>query len=486
MIKKSVAQNASLLTGAYILQKIFAFVYFTLVARFIGPEDVGKYIFAVSLTTLLAIFIDLGLTPVMIRELAKNNEQTKEYSRVILTSKIILGALIYIIALMVVRLLHKDPMTITMVSITGIAMVLDSFSLTLWGILRAHHNLFHEALSTIGNQVIITIAGLLGLYMHFPLHILALALTFGSAFSFVYALIITRNGGFVSFKPYLDFKKIINKLRESWAFALAGIFTRIYSYLDQVLLSLMVSNIALGWYSVAYKIAFAFQFLPSAFAAAIYPAMSAAKKNDPIGFQRLFEKSMYFLALMAIPLAVGIFVIAPEAIRIFYGDRFIQSVIPLRILILSLPAVFLSFPVGSVLNSSDKQHINTINLGVTMLINVGLNFILIPKFEYIGASIAATISLYYLLSSNWYFVSSVTPYNKKYLINKILGIIFASLLMGATAWFILSIKLDMIVAIMIGALVYISVLYLAKIVTTGDTKELFNSIIRKSPAEDQI
>lgn len=486
MNKNTVAQNASLLTGAYILQKIFAFVYFTLVARYIGPEDVGKYAFAVSITTLLAIFIDLGLTPVMIRELAKNNDQTKEYSRVILTAKIILGVLMYLVAQIAVQFLHKDPIVITMVSLTGIAMVLDSLSLTLWGILRAHHNLFHEAMSTIGNQVIITIAGLLGLYMRFPLPVLALALVIGSTFSFVYALIITRRRGFVSFKPYLHFQTLFNQLRESLAFALAGIFTRIYSYSDQVLLSLMISNIALGWYSVAYKITFAFQFIPSAFAAVIYPAMSAAKKNDPAGFQRLFEKSMYFLSLMAIPLAVGIFVIAPEAIRIFYGSRFIESVTPLRILILSLPAVFLSFPVGSVLNSSNKQHINTINLGITMIINIGLNFLLIPKFEYIGASIAASVSLYYLLFSNIYFISSATTYNKKYLINKIFGIVLTSLIMGAVTWWILSIKLPLIIAIGCGAIVYLGGIYLSGVVSKNDTKELISSILRKTPVEDQI
>lgn len=486
MNKNSVAQNASLLTGAYILQKIFAFVYFTLIARYIGPEDIGKYVFAVSLTTLLAIFIDLGLTPVMIRELAKNNELTKEYSRVILTAKIILGVSMYLIALLLVRLLHKDPITITMVGLTGVAMVLDSLSLTLWGILRAHHNLFHEAMSTIGNQMIITLAGLLGLYMRFPLPVLALALVFGSAFSFIYALVITRMRGFVSFKPYLHFQTLFKQLRESLAFALAGIFTRIYSYMDQVLLSLMISNIALGWYSVAYKIAFAFQFLPSAFAAAIYPAMSAARKNDPIGFQRLFEKSMYFLSLMAIPLAVGVFVIAPEAIRIFYGARFLESVTPLRILIFSLPAVFLSFPVGSVLNSSNKQHINTINLGITMVINVGLNLLLIPKFEYIGAAIAATVSLYYLLFSNIYFISSATTYDKNYLIKKISGITLSSLLMGVVAWFMLSINLPLIITIACGAIIYIGSVYLSGVVSKNDTKELINSILRKPPSADPI
>jgi len=485
MKAQSVARNTTVLTSAYILQKVFAFVYFTMVARYIGPGDVGKYAFAVSLTTLLAIFMDLGLTPVMIRELAKDHLKTNEYSRVILTVKVFLGILIYIIAQIIVRFLHKDPVTISMVTFTGIAMVLDSFTLTLWGILRSKHNLLHESISTIFNQVIITVVGLAGLYLHFPLTVLAIALAFGSAFSFGYSLTVNLVYKYIVLKPYFHFNTLVQQLRESIAFALAGIFTRVYSYLDQVLLSLMVGNVVLGWYSVAYKITFAFQFLPSAFAASIYPAMSAAAKHDPARLSKLFERSMYFLALLSIPLSVGIFVIAPRAVTYFYGSRFLESILPLQILILALPAVFLSFPVGAMLNSTGKQHINTINLGITMVINVVANLILIPRFQQVGASIAATMSLYYLLTSNWMFVGVVANYSRSFLAKKIFGISIAALFMGALAYAVLQLRLPLLLSIVSAAALYVVILYGFKIVTVEDTKKLVGDVLRK-PVEEQI
>ena len=69
----NLAKNTSFFTLALILQKIIAFVYFTLMARNLPPEDLGKFYLAISLTTMFSIFIDIGLSNVLVREVAKNS-----------------------------------------------------------------------------------------------------------------------------------------------------------------------------------------------------------------------------------------------------------------------------------------------------------------------------------------------------------------------------------------------------------------------------
>jgi O-antigen/teichoic acid export membrane protein len=56
----SIAKNTSYFTAALILQKVVSFSYFTILARNLIPEDLGKFYFAISFTTIFAIFIDLG------------------------------------------------------------------------------------------------------------------------------------------------------------------------------------------------------------------------------------------------------------------------------------------------------------------------------------------------------------------------------------------------------------------------------------------
>lgn len=479
-----IARNTTLLTGAYILQKVFAFVYFTLIARWIGPADVGKYVFAVSLTTLLAIFIDLGMTPVLIRETSKFKESGSLYLGNIMSLKLILGVLAYIAAQIIVVALHKDQTTLQMVSITGLVMVLDSFTLSFFGILRANQNLSYEAISIIFNQLVILMVGIAGLWLKFPLVILAWALLGGSLVSFIFSLILLKRKELARMKFNLSWKLISGLLIIALPFALAGVFTRIYSYIDQVLLSVLIGDKELGWYSVAYKITFAFQFIPSAFAAAIYPAMSNYFQHAPQKLSQLFEKSMFFLMLISLPVAAGIAVAAPELIRIIYGTRYLNSILPLQILIVAMPAIFLSFPVGSVLNSTNRQHLNTINLGVTMVINVILNLILIPKFQYLGAAFAATVSLYYLFLGNYYFVRKAIAVDEKFLIFKFMSVFVASGIMGAAVYVLIPL-LGIIVAAGIGAILWLIVIFILKVVTSNDLNFIKSSLVRKAAPEPE-
>jgi O-antigen/teichoic acid export membrane protein len=476
---KKVAQNASFLTAAYIMQKLLAFVFFTLVARWIGAEDVGKYVFAISLTTIISIFIDLGLSPILIRETARFKDKISEYLNAIVSLKLLLAVLSYLAAFLAVHLLGKDPMTELMVYLAGLVMIFDAFTLSFWGVFRGQQNLRYESFSIIINQIVIIVVGLGGLFLGFPLYILVIALLAGSFFSFLFSL-------------YLVVTKLHHKFEFTWntsllkslfvlalPFALAGIFTRVYSYIDQILLSTLIGDIQLGWYSVAYKITFALQFIPSAFAASIYPAMSNYYEHAREKLVKLFEKSMYFLMIISVPLAFGVIAIADPLILSVYTEEFLHSITPLQILVSALPAIFMAFPVGAMLNACNKQHINTVNLGITMVINIILNIILIPQFAHIGAAIAATSSLYYLFFSNLYFIKDIIGYNSSYLIQSLVKTLVASGIMMIAVVYSQG-TITFLGAILVGMLVYPVVLLLLRGADRSDWDFMRSLVQRKS------
>lgn len=69
---KNIAKNTSYLTLALVIQKVISFLYFVILARNLDPEFLGKYYFAISFTTIFAIFIDFGLVNYLTRETAKD------------------------------------------------------------------------------------------------------------------------------------------------------------------------------------------------------------------------------------------------------------------------------------------------------------------------------------------------------------------------------------------------------------------------------
>ena len=77
---KTASHNVRNMTIASVGQKICAFVYFTILARYLGPEDVGKYVFTLSFAAIFVILIDLGLTSVLIREGARHKERLQKYN----------------------------------------------------------------------------------------------------------------------------------------------------------------------------------------------------------------------------------------------------------------------------------------------------------------------------------------------------------------------------------------------------------------------
>ena len=102
----SVAKNTAFMTTASIGQKAVSFLYFTLLARYFLPvEDVGKYFVALSFAAMFSILGDIGLSPVLTREVAKVKNKAGHYLRLVLTTKLITNLLAYVLIFILTFLL---------------------------------------------------------------------------------------------------------------------------------------------------------------------------------------------------------------------------------------------------------------------------------------------------------------------------------------------------------------------------------------------
>src|SRR5688500_9881930 len=158
-----VAKNIFHLLTSSVLQKAIAFVYFALIARWAGVEDTGSYFFALSWTLMFTTITDMGLTPVLIRESAKDKAQTEKYLNQTLALQLPLTALAVLAALGGAWLFHISPETRILVMLAAIVISLDAISLTFYGVLRAHHVLKYEGLGLVAGQTLTMIIGLASL-----------------------------------------------------------------------------------------------------------------------------------------------------------------------------------------------------------------------------------------------------------------------------------------------------------------------------------
>jgi O-antigen/teichoic acid export membrane protein len=161
------------------------------------------------------------------------------------------------------------------------------------------------------------------------------------------------------------------------------------------------------------------------------------------------------------------FVFADKIIVIIYGTSYTAAITALQTLIFVVPIIFITSLFGNILGAINRQRILTIVAVINVLLNVTLNLILIQKFSYIGAS-AATVAteclgfiLMFVYISRYFFKISVTQNILKTTFSSILVLIFIYYLKINTNW---------IISAILGLFVYLSLLYVMRIVTKEDVE----------------
>lgn len=442
------------LTVASIAQKAIAFVYFTLVANQIGKAGQGDYFLALSVTTILSVISDWGLTSVLIREIAHDPSQATKLVRSTLGLKIPLILLGMGGSIGLAVLLNYDLSIIKLVGLATLILAADAISLTFFGVLRGLQNLRYESLGIFVGQILSAATGLIALRFHPTLTVLILALLVGSTWNAVYsATRVVKHLGWKAILPSFDAPRAKQLLHLSLAFALAGLFVKVYSYVDSILLKQFLGSEAVGTYSIAYKITYAFQFLPMAFIGGLYPAMASRfASGDKVGVAKIFDDAVWYTIILAVPITFGIASLSSEIVQAFY-PKFHDAAVPLSVMIFALLVLFVDFPVGSLLNAVRKQNVKTTIMGVTMIIDAVLNILLIPRLGIIGAAVTAVIAFSLMLIAGLIYVPRLIPYSISTFLRRALPVVFCGALMGGVVLLTKS-YLPLPITILVGAATY--------------------------------
>ncbi len=469
----NIAKNTSYLTLALIIQKVISFSYFTLLARYLGPADLGKYYFAISFTTIFAIFIDLGLANVIIREVAKEGSKAGRLLANILGLKLPLAFLSLLIAVVIINFSHPDPLVKTLVYISCISMVLDSFTSTFFAVVRGFHNLKYESIASIVFQIIVLIVGYGALLLGYGLVAAMSALALASLYNFFYSFWVTARR--IKLKISLAWDKELLKdiARIAWPFAVYAIFQRFYTYSDSVLLAFFAGDEQVGLYQVAFKIIFALQFLPLAFTASLYPALSAYWQYNRSQLAVTFERALNYLVIISWPIIFGVVLLADKIVLLFKGG-YGGAVLPLRITIIALFFIFANFPIGSLLNACDRQRRNTWNMGIVAVVSILMNLALIPRFQAVGASVVVLITNILMFFLGIAAINGIMPYSWRRNLIVFAKTIIASVLMGVLI-FLGKAYLNVFLLVILGAISYFLALYALGGFRRADLASVFKS-----------
>ena len=219
------------------------------------------------------------------------------------------------------------------------------------------------------------------------------------------------------------------------------IFLRIFSTPEQI-----------AFYSLAFTISYSLMQVPVVMSNVLFPFFAESVGKDSLDTVRKgFRLSVKFLALLALPMAAFIAACAPALIGVLYGDQFSGTVAPLLALLAAGAIATVHRPASLVFYSTGHQGF-VLKAGVLMAVgNLGLDFLLIPRFGANGAAVANATTQLAATAIGLTYLIVVLAY--EYPLTGVIRICTAALI-AAGPVYVVSEAVGGIAALLIGGLLY--------------------------------
>ena len=394
-----------------VITAIFGIIITIIIARTLGPKGQGIYSLAVLLPTTLLLFTIFGLNVSSIFYIGKKKYSPKEVFSQNIIFSFFLGILTILIGLIIVFFFSdkffpgvEKTYLFLAIFLIPFAIFFDFVISILLGMQKIKkYNLLYFLQSFLFLfLVVILIFGL-----KFGITVTILSQIFSFAFVGIFLFFITKKevGGLL-----LKFNK--NYFKDAFGYGFKNYLSEILGFLhyrvDLFLVNFFINPIAVGFYYVAVKLAESIIFISQSAATVLFPKVSSENDSKRLKeFTPLVCRNVLFITFF---IALILFVFSHGIIKLFYSEEFLDSIRPFQIL---LAGSF--FIAGWKILASDiiargKPMLNTYIGSLSVILNIILNILWIPKWGIVGAAWASLIS-YFLMFTITIFVYSIISGN---------------------------------------------------------------------------
>jgi O-antigen/teichoic acid export membrane protein len=464
--------------GSLFTSQVFGYLLtllFTIyLVRYLGVVNYGILSFALALMSMLGIFADFGLNTLMTREIVKNKSLTNKYLNNIFSIKLLQISILSIFIILIVKLLKYPNETAYVLYFMMIFLIFSTFSNFFASIFQSYEKLEYQSLASGLNSILMLVGVLILINYGYGLVTFTILYALVAGVILIYYLYISSKI-FKFSRPRIDIDWDFWKptIKTAAQFGLIGVFVTIYIWIDSVMLSFMQGNEAVGLYNAAYRIVLLLLFIPTVINSAIFPVMSRLHVSNTKSLGIIVEKYFKFMILIGIPIGIAITILSNQIIILIFGKSFIDSAPALQILIWATVFTFGNAAFVQLFQSTNKQILLTKITFIGMIVNITLNFILIPKFSYIAACFNTLITEFVILSLVLimaYRMGYITQ--KKGLIKDSIKILISSLIMGLFIWGFKD--LNLVILIIISAFIYLIILFVLRGIDDEDIKIIRN------------
>lgn len=407
--------NTSWMFGEHLLRMIAGLLVGLWMARYLGPEQFGLFSYVIAFASLFGSIAKLGLDDIVVRDLVRQPLQRDVYLGTAFWLKFV-GAFMMLCILGLAALFSINSNTINIyIFIIGSGIIFQSFEVIDFyfksQVLSKFVSICKITQLAVSSSLKIYFVVMQADFIWFVIVSLIDQVLLGITF-----LIAYRHQKLGSFHRNFDLNAAKKMLKDSWPLMLSGLVIAFYMRIDQIMIKQILGNKEVGLYSAAVKLVEVWYFIPTLITASIFPLIVKTGKSNTKLYINLLQRLYTFMFFFALIVAISVSFLNEELIDILYGDSFKDAGPILAILIWIIIPVAIGVVWSSWLIAENHPNVALISHLVGGILNITLNYYLIPLYGISGCAIATLIS---------YFISAIlglSIYKGKFTFLLILGL----------------------------------------------------------------
>ncbi len=386
--RERILRNAGWLTAQRGTRLVLGLLVGAWMARYLGPAAFGILSFAQALVLILGAVAGLGLREVSIRELVRGSEQQATVLGSTAALQLAGGTLAYgLLAVLVPLLRPEDALARSVILVAGIALLFQASEVSSYlfdATVRARYAVMARVLT----MLLLAAVRVVLILVEAPLVAFAWAAAAEAAVLALSLGVAMQRRGLPLSHLRASSERMVQHLRDGWPLLVTAVAVVLSLRLDQLMLEALAGDAAVGQYSAAVRIAEPCLFLGGALLRSALPRLLSLE--GPAFEARYVEIMRYpFYGLLA--LAVFVAATSGPLVTLLFGAAYAPAGGALMLLVFTIPLSFLNVAASRYLLKHHEQGEILRRQLLGLVINVGLNLLLIPRHGILGAA-AATLA----------------------------------------------------------------------------------------------
>lgn len=354
---KTVAKNVGVMMSSQVITWGLTLLVTLFLPRYLGATAIGQLNIALALWSLVGVLIVFGMDTYLAKEVARQPEQTP----VLLGTSLLLRGGLFLIGCCAVALyvamVDPSPVTIYTAIIVGFGQFVSLFNTACMAVLQGLETMEYISLSSVAGKVTNTALSLAVIFVGWGVYAVAIVTVIAGVASALLLYVGLRRSKVQRLRVERSYLR--SMLRLSSPYLVVSVTLVAYQQINTLIIASVVDEQSVGWFSTASTLFGTLLFVPVVFATAIFPAVSRSYANSPTLVPRLIGRSIDLMFLVAVPIGMGIMVVAPNLINLVYGPEFAPTAQILTIMATALIFTYLNILYGQVLIATDRPGIWT-------------------------------------------------------------------------------------------------------------------------------